>query len=79
MRFERKCQICGNVFVSHNRNKKTCSDECSKLLRKKSRDSWLEKHPDYMKNYFIENRERYSRTARRERREARKLASHGTT
>lgn len=79
MRFERKCQICGNVFVSHNRNKKTCSDECSKLLRKKSRDSWLEKHPDYMKNYFIENRERYSRTARRERREARELASHDTT
>ncbi len=79
MRFERKCHICGKTFVAQNRNKKTCSEECSKKLRKQSRDSWLAKHPDYMKNYFIENRERYSRSARKERRESRELALHDTT
>lgn len=79
MTFERKCQICGKTFTVKNRNRKTCSDECSKKLRRQSRESWLEKHPDYMKNYFIENRERYSRTARRERKEARELVSHETT
>lgn len=78
MKFERTCQICGKSFIAHNRNKKTCSDECSKKLRKQSRDLWLEKHPEYMKNYFIENRERYSRQARKERKQARELA-HETT
>lgn len=79
MQFERVCQICGKTFIVNNRNKKTCSEECSKSLRKRSRDSWLEKHPEYMKNYFIENRERYSREARKKRKEERELVSCETT
>lgn len=71
MKFDRKCTICGKSFVAHNRNTKTCSPECSKELRKKSREAWISRHPDYMRDYFVEHRERYSRTARRERKEAR--------
>lgn len=75
MRFERKCQVCGKYFEAHNRNKKTCSDECSKELRRRYSKSWREKHPEYMRNYFIENRERYTRPARRARKEAREAIS----
>lgn len=75
MKFERKCQVCGNVFIANNRNKKTCSEVCSKELRKRYHDSWITKHPDYMKNYFVENKERYTRSARKERKEAREKIS----
>ena len=69
MRFERKCPICEKMFLTNNRNRKTCSIECSREMRRRYRETWLERHPDYMKNYFIENRERYSRGARKERKE----------
>lgn len=67
MRFERKCSLCGKKFIAHNRNTKTCSPECSQELRKKYREEWLSKHPNYMRDYFVEHRERYSRAARKER------------
>lgn len=77
MKFERKCAFCGKMFIAHNRNTKTCSPECSQGLRKEYRKKWLEDHPHYMKNYFVEHRERYSRAARKERKE--KALSHNFT
>ena len=67
MKIKKKCALCGVMFTTNKLNKKTCSPECSKALRRKNHDLWIVEHPEYMRNYFIENRERYSRTARRER------------
>ena len=66
---KKQCEICGKEFEALRR-KKTCSDECARKLRKEYRTQWLRNHPDYMKNYFQKNRERYSRSARRARKEA---------
>ena len=71
MRFERLCPICKKAFITNNLNRKACSPECSKESRRRYRVAWLERHPDYMSNYFVENRERYSRKARKERKEER--------
>ncbi len=30
-----KCEICGNEFIHINKNRRTCSDECFKILRKR--------------------------------------------
>ena len=74
MRLEKKCPICGKIFETHNRNRKACSEECSKELRRQYSKAWRANHPDYMRIYFAENREKYTRPARRARKEAREAS-----
>lgn len=66
---EKECVMCGKLFAAE-RNQKTCSDACSKALRKSSYQRWLDSHPGYMAEYFKANNERYTRPARRERKQA---------
>lgn len=65
----RICVICGKRFDSV-RFRKTCGDECQKEQRRQYREKWLSARPGYMQQYFQEHKERYSRQARRESRNA---------
>ena len=71
MKFKRVCTVCGKDFFTTNQAVKICSDECRKRRRKELHDKWLEKHPGYMHDYFVINRDQYSRAARAERKKLR--------
>ena len=70
MTFDRICVQCGKSFPCSKKTQKCCCDECRKAYRKAYREMWLDANPNYMKAYFMEHRERYTRKARAARKEA---------
>ena len=49
------CIICGKAFYTENHRAKYCSDECKKEGRKRARQKWEAKNPDYMKKWNEEH------------------------
>ena len=56
------CKWCGKKFNAVEPNSRYCSPECRKQYEKTKYNEWLDKNPDYFKNY---NRAR--RKAKKER------------
>lgn len=49
---KRKCLFCGKDFFYKENNQKYCTPECSKNGMKQNRKKWIERNPDYYKNYM---------------------------
>lgn len=40
MNVQRKCDVCGRIFIAHVHNKKYCSPECQKIGFKRKHDEY---------------------------------------
>lgn len=61
MYIKKRCQLCGQPYMTGNGKAKYCSDACKKEATRQRQAKWRAEHPDYHKNYHAEHPEAVER------------------